>query len=178
MAVRETRGKRLEIYRSFLDSVRPTLQKVNEIKNEVSRMQTALDATALELSKKLDLATAISMKLEAFKSEIDARRTTIQDSEALLVKYKLSFEEKQKLRQLDFASSSHSDLLAPIQRLLEIRKAPIMIEADAEVADLMENANEKLAEWFERNISSIQLDSVNPSLATLVSYIVEMRGFE
>lgn len=141
-------------------------------------MQSALEFTSIELSKKLNMAKDISAKLDAFKSDIDSRRTIIEESEVLITKYRLTSEEKEHYKNLNFASSSHSDLLEPIQRLLEIRKAPIPIEADPEVTDLMDATNGKLAEWFEKNISSIQLDSVNPSLSTLVSYIVEMNGFE
>jgi hypothetical protein len=42
----------------------------------------------------------------------------------------------------------------------------------------MQSTNEKVSGWFERNISVIQLDSVDPSLGVLVGYLVEMNGLD
>lgn len=123
------------------------------------------------------MARSISGILESYSKSIEEKKRVIAEAEDELKKYQLTEEDRLRLGSIDL-NSSHTDLLGPIRRLREIKSAPFVAEDESDLTVLLQSTNEKVSEWFERNISSIQLDSVDPSLGVLVGYLVEMNGLD
>ncbi len=126
------------------------------------------------IASQLACAEEVNNGLKLKQSKVDHSIEELGKLESELKRLSLTEEEREKLRNFD-PNSSNSSLIEPIQRLLDLKRARAVLEDD-EILDILNSANEKLSVWFERNISTIQLDSVNPSISTLVGYIIEMQG--
>ena len=110
---------------------------------------------------------------------IAEKAIAITGIEGEMTKLRLTTEERLLLHQLDLQNNSHPDLLGPIRRLMDIKRLlSDGAEEDTEMVELVRRTNEKVEEWFDRNISSIQLDCLHPSMSTLVEYMVEIHGLQ
>lgn len=136
-------------------------------------MQGSIEGAQAQLSSRLEIAQQISGRLDEYSSAIAAKQALLNQSEAEMAKLRLTEDEKASLRLIDL-NSSHGDLIGPLRRLLEIRAHPLA--QTAEVAQILQDTHDKVVAWFERNISTIDLESVSPSISLLAEFIAESQG--
>lgn len=154
---------------------------MGKVRSDLAALEADLTSTIASIQQKLSSTQVITRKLEEYHVMIGEKAVAITGIEGELNKLRLTVEERLLLNQLDLQNNSHPDLLGPIRRLMNIKRlladGPEGAE-DLELVELVRRTNEKVEEWFDRNLSSIQLDCLHPSMSTLVEYMVEIHGLQ
>ena len=114
-------------------------------------------------------AKQLASRLDEHNRRVHEQSSRVDEAKTMLEKTMLTEEEKENIKSLNL-NSSHTDLLASLKRLMEVRAV------NPDQSELFSNTTEIVTEWFDRNISTVRLDMVSPSLNTIVSYMVSMNG--